>query len=417
MKTAKKIFAAVFLLAFTLVLLSCGGGKNYTNSLKLSASYEGKEFIKDGIGKVELYSTVDGDTAWFKSAGTEIKIRFSCVDTPESTGAIEPWGKAASTFTSNILKKAHTLVLQAQDGKAATLDSTGTRYLAFVWYQLQEADDFRNLNLELVEEGYSKSKVDSTALYQDDFNSAATAAMKRKAYVWSSEQDPNYDYGTGQLMTIKEVCEQAADYYGRRVNFEAFVSRIDNNYAYVQNDVDGETYGMLVYLGYDQNLLAAFKKGNKLRVHGFVQEYNGLYQISGCIYDRFEKGSTDSKWDQYVRVLATGQQVEAKEITATELNNKTVKMRTFVTLKDLTVTDIYSGSEIVGDSISKQMTVTCTVNGQKVQLRTSALYDNARPITENDFRNKLISSVSGIVTEYQNVYQLQIVSFGDVVFA
>ena len=71
-----------------------------TDALKLSASWEGKDFVKDGIGEVTVSQFVDGDTAHFKTKnGEKVTVRFSGVNTPESTYKVEPWGFAASKYT------------------------------------------------------------------------------------------------------------------------------------------------------------------------------------------------------------------------------------------------------------------------------------------------------------------------------
>ena len=71
-------------------------------------SGESRDFFVDGIGQVELRNTIDGDTAHFNSIGHDgteyIKTRFYGIDTPESTGQIQLWGKSASKFTSEKLK-------------------------------------------------------------------------------------------------------------------------------------------------------------------------------------------------------------------------------------------------------------------------------------------------------------------------
>ena len=106
MKYVQKGLGVLLLFAMGLILFSCGDKTvDYTSKLKLTNDFAGKEFVKDGIGQVTLYEKVDGDTAWFLSGNTEVKIRFTSVDTPESTGQIEAWGKAASNFTGNILDK------------------------------------------------------------------------------------------------------------------------------------------------------------------------------------------------------------------------------------------------------------------------------------------------------------------------
>lgn len=417
MKSIKKFCLLAICLLFSLVVVSCGNNKvDFVEKLKLEDSYSGKEFLKDGIGEVELFSTVDGDTAWFKTGGVEIKIRFVSVDTPESTGQIEPWGKAASNFTSEILLKAKKIVLQAHDGVAAELDSTGTRYLAFVWYSLDGMSELRNLNLELVQEGFSKSKVTEGSLYQNEFNSAATQALENKLHVYSNEDDPDYDNGAGAELTIKEVYLNAEQYLGSRVNFEAVVTRKDGNYTYVENEVDGKKYGILVYLGYQAILHQCFKVGYKLRVHGFVQEYNGKYQISGCLYDPFEYGSTSDAYQKFVRVLEKNVEVTPTNITAAQLNGGEIAERTFVSIDNLKVTKITSSNQIVDDNFAKEMTLICTVGSSTVQIRVSELYIGGSPITESYFKNKTISNLKGIVDTYYGTYQIRLVSLDDVNF-
>ena len=299
---------------------------------------------------------------------------------------------------------------------AAELDSTGTRYLAFIWYSIDGVSELRNLNLELVQEGYSKSKVTEGSLYQDEFNAATTQALDLKLHVYSNEPDPDYDDGAGAELTIKDVYLNAKDYLGCRVNFEAIVTRKDGNYTYVENTVDGKTYGILVYLGYQTILHQCFKVGNKLRVHGFVQEYNGQYQISGCLYDPFEYGSTSSAYEKFVRVLEKNVEVVPTVITASELNNGSICERTCVTINNLKVTKITSSNAIVDDTFAKEMTLTCTVGTSTVQIRVSELYIGGSPITETYFRNKTISSLTGIVDIYNGTYQIRLVSLDDVKF-
>lgn len=417
MKIVKKLLLSVIGIFALFTVIACQKDNfiDYADKLKLQNSYEGKEFVKDGIGEVTLYNAVDGDTAWFTSGGNQIKIRFTSVDTPESTGQVEAWGKAASEFTADILNSAEKLVLEAHDGKKATLDSTSTRYLGFVWYRTSSTSDFRNLNLELVQNGYSISKVTEGSIYQTEFNTAATQALSKKLHVYSKDPDPDFDYSAGAELNIKQLNENAADYLGRRVNFEAIVTRKDNNYAYVQNVVDGETYGMLIYLGYSSTLGYAFKEGYRLRIHGFVQEYNGMYQISGCLYDLFEFGSTDTKYEKFVRVLSKNADYEALSVSASDLNSGKIGQRVLVKMENLLVQNISQSSEIVGDSFAKEMTLTCVTSGTTVQLRTSALYADGVPVGESYFKNKTLKSVMGIVTIYNNIYQIKIVSISDVV--
>ncbi|MFD2443937.1 thermonuclease family protein [Bacillus sp. CGMCC 1.16607] len=55
--------------------------------------------------KATLEKCTDGDTATFSINGKSYKTRFLYIDTPESTKQIEPYGKEASKFTCQFLKK------------------------------------------------------------------------------------------------------------------------------------------------------------------------------------------------------------------------------------------------------------------------------------------------------------------------
>lgn len=66
---------------------------DYVSQVHLAMEYSGKAFLTDGIGQVTLTQKVDGDTAHFKQISGStltIKGRYNCIDTPESTGMVEP---------------------------------------------------------------------------------------------------------------------------------------------------------------------------------------------------------------------------------------------------------------------------------------------------------------------------------------
>ena len=85
---------------------------------------------------VAVESFVDGDTAYF-TFPTELagegprKGRFLAVNTPEITGKVEEYGKAAAAFTREKLESAVSILLESDDGEWH-LDSTGERYLVWV---------------------------------------------------------------------------------------------------------------------------------------------------------------------------------------------------------------------------------------------------------------------------------------------
>ena len=74
---------------------------DYSDQVHLQLDYQGKDFFKDGVTQVARVFPIDGDTAHFDPIGytadTErIKARFYGIDTPESTGDVQPWGVPAS---------------------------------------------------------------------------------------------------------------------------------------------------------------------------------------------------------------------------------------------------------------------------------------------------------------------------------
>lgn len=157
--------------------------KNH-DQVKMDFEYEGKSFINDGIGEVELVRSTDGDTARFRDiiTGETFSLRFLGIDTPESTIEKDPWGKAASDYTKKKLENADTIVLEAE---GARTENYG-RYLGFVWV------DGVLLNLQIVEEAYSNSTL-SKSKYAEYFSlaSAHAQATGRRFY---GEIDPGYDY-------------------------------------------------------------------------------------------------------------------------------------------------------------------------------------------------------------------------------
>ena len=233
------IFAAITLLLTGCDKVNPGSGSTpggtsatpYTDKLNFAQadSLEGKRFASDSTdsssfdhyGYVTLRSCTDGDTANFvqkdyvdsSNKPITIKTRFLGVNTPESTAKVEPWGKKASLFTKHILEEAQAKADEetAASGKQVynialitdvavhgERDSSGNRWLAFVWYRLGSNAKWRNLNLELVEQAYSKNQlfVDSSICdYRQSFVKAEEAAKAAGSRV-HGEVDDGYDYTT-----------------------------------------------------------------------------------------------------------------------------------------------------------------------------------------------------------------------------
>lgn len=240
----------LFLLSFTLI--GCNDEElpkeintDYTDALKLEGDYVNKSFLDYGIGEVTLTQVVDGDTAHFIDKNNQrITARFLAIDTPESTGRIEAWGKASSLFVRDILiaaKENGNIVLESEEiGKKAEIDTTGKRYLAYVWYRLSPNEDFRLLNLEIVEQCYSKFTSDtSSSKYGTTFNLAHLKSYDLQKRVYG-ERDPNFDYSNEVFeVTIAEIKNHFEVYDGgSRLKLEAQVMRLSGDNLYLQDVVE-----------------------------------------------------------------------------------------------------------------------------------------------------------------------------------
>lgn len=238
----------------------------YTDELKLETPFENQRFLTKGIEEVTLLSSVDGDTAHFLDKDKEtIKIRFLGVNTPESTGKIAPWGKQASIFTKNKLVGAYSIVIEAEKiGVSPEADTTGTRYLGYVWYKTTENDEYRLLNLEIIENCFSFFTGDSENLkYGEPMRDAYIEKSATKLRVFGTK-DPNYDYDTTIIeITIGELKNNYSDYTtGTKLKVTARVIRTVGNAAYVEdldasfNEETGKTEkaGIFVYHSFNANL-------------------------------------------------------------------------------------------------------------------------------------------------------------------
>ena len=170
-----------------------------TYGLKMDFDYAGKNFEKDGIGEVRLNKVVDGDTmSVYSGSYQSITIRFLGIDTPESTGAIQAWGKASSAYAKEVLYSAYSIVLEAEGEER--MDSNGKRWLAWVWYKPTADSDYRLFNLEEVELGYAKYSQKVTSKYHEVMKKASDNAKATEKRVWG-ELDPNFNYSKDTIET------------------------------------------------------------------------------------------------------------------------------------------------------------------------------------------------------------------------
>ena len=134
--------------------------------------------------KVKFSKCSDGDTAKFIVGSEEKTVRFLAIDTPEiahtKDEVDEPFGKEASEYTCNVLKKAQTIYLE-YDGNSDKEDKYG-RILAFV-----HVDD-ELLEAKLIEKGYAKvAYIYGDYAYVEELRELELKAKNKKLGIWSEE--------------------------------------------------------------------------------------------------------------------------------------------------------------------------------------------------------------------------------------
>lgn len=301
------IFVAVVLLAG---LLACEEDNNtkldmnvvysdITNSCKLTLDYENGHFFNTGVGKAELRSVADGDTASFAlEDGTYFRIRFYGIDTPESTGKVQKWGKAASMFTKAALENAYEIVIESSTGKEPVTDSYGERYLGYIWYRNSATDEFKNLNLHLVENGYSQNNCQNTINYKyySYFEKAEKFAEKGKLRTWGHDKDELFS-DKAIATDLRELNKDIYAFYneelavGSKISFDAIMIALSvgdsgTHMWTAAQIIDGVVYTFDIYGGYDSSTVnsSCLKVGNLYHVEGYVDNYYGKFQINGLAY-------------------------------------------------------------------------------------------------------------------------------------
>lgn len=300
----------------------------YSDLVKLKLDYKGRDFLKDGIAEVALQRHVDGDTSRVRLLdengepyGASLLCRYDGINTPESTGDIQDWGFAASRFTKHLTEGAAHIVISSNYNEYHVPDMDGNgRYLVYVWVTTEEnptLDDFKMVNLMLVEAGLSPAQGVSDSIYSDYFYDADFKAQCEGNYIWSGEVDPENPDDETYSTTIQELVEnkrtivdeetgeeelvdfdwtpEATDTETTvyQVSFECYVAASyfdggDNAYVYMDYP-DYETgemrrYGLYIFGGYS-SYLPLRHPGWHLRVIGTITEFGGNLQITNFKYN------------------------------------------------------------------------------------------------------------------------------------
>ena len=447
----KRIWSVLLVLCMLLSLLAaCDSGSETPTEPKtelVDYAVEAKLDFDSDTAKCQLTvadikNYVDGDTTHFYvptsvSENGVLKARYLAVNTPESTGKIEVWGKKASSFTKSKLSSATEIVLES-DNHVWNFDSTGGRHLVWVWYKPEGSDTYRNLNIELLQNGLSIASKSGENRYGEICLAAINQAKNNKLHVHSNETDPDFYYGEALPVTLKHLRTNIELYENMKVAFEGVVTYEAPQTVYVE-EYDPETdmyYGMTVYYGY--NLAGAgleiLQKGNRVRIVGSVQYYAtaGTWQVSDIKYVDMRPNDPNN-----VQLISTGHEASNRVTEPSVFNNTTVDIEVMNSLEDAEDTTVKTfdyahlslGASVsfenirVGsvyttsneESASKgAMTLTCRQFAEMISVRTVVLYDdNGELITAEAYEGKTIN-VRGIVDYYNGSYQIKVFSKDDI---
>lgn len=416
--------------------------------------------------KVKVKSYIDGDTTHFETTdGTTIgeldyvKARYLSINTPESTGVIEPWGKKASNYTKEHLMEATEIIIES-DTANWDLDSTGGRYLLWVWYKTAEDTEFRNLNLEILQEGLAYGSSVSSNVYGEIALKALEQAKLLKLHVHNrTAKDPDFYYGGAIELTLKELKASiswdseknryVSPYDGMLVKFEAVVAKQDDVTIFVEEyDADTDMYlGMQIFAGYSYSRMSDFIIGNRVSIVGKMSYYeNGkTYQISSLECDIL-----DPTWEGGCRVISTGNPASYRELDLDVLlkekvtvevkeekedaNGEIVEIYTnkefdyaafahysTATIKNLTVKSVSTTTNPSSQS-KGALTITCQdENGNIFKVRTDTkltqeVGGQMVDVTAADFPAGTVITVKGIIDFYDDNYQIKVFTFSDITF-
>lgn len=445
MNNIKRISAIVLLICVVLTsLVACGekpagnggdAGKFIDYAAQAKLDMNGANYTTE----VTVKQLIDGDTTHFHISdssfdGNIIKARYLAVNTPESTGQIEEWGKAASNYTKEALSSATSIVLESEDG-AWNADSTGERYLVWVWYQTEEGGEYRNLNLELLQNGLAIASATSSTKYGQLGMKAIDQAKAHKLKMYSGEKDPDYYYGDCIELTLKELRANPEKYTNKNVAFTGVITKNKGQQVYVEA-YDEETdmyHGIAVYYGFNlkYGMGDILKPGNKVRIVGSMQYYEAgdSYQIANLDYDMMDPKNPDKiqlleKGHSPAFVLTTAEKFAKGKVSVTVLENDEEVMKEFdyadlaigssISMKNLTVKSVYTTNN--GGDNDGAMSITCKSGNTQIVVRTTVLTDASGKLIKADrFEGKTID-VKGVVDTYDGKCQIVLLSMDDVKF-
>lgn len=319
--------------------------------------------------EVTVASFIDGDTTHFTVPeslvpGGLLKARYLAVNAPECTGKIEEYGPAAARFTRERLENAQSILIESDDDRL-NLDSTGGRYLVWVWYRESEDAPYRNLNIELLQNGLAVPYSASKNRYGETCVAAVSQAKNQKLGLFSGQKDPDFYDGDALEVTAKQLREHPEAYAGKKVAFSGVVTMNWAHCVYLE-DYDEETdrvYGMQVYYGYNLSGggLEILRVGNRARVVGVVSYYEAgsAWQVSDVSYRMMRPDDPDN-----LKKLDEGLSPAYAPVTIAQLDS--LSLASSVSLENLRVTQ---ASTVESDDSAYNGALNLTVEQDGLSLR------------------------------------------------
>ena len=421
---------------------------DYVDQVRLDMNSATKKYTQANF--IRMY--IDGDTTHFNVPVSEdhpegvLKARYLAVNTPESTGQVEPYGKVASNYTHDTLQAAidnggAVLVESDTDDAKWNNDSYG-RTLAWVWYKPAANAEWRNLNLELLQKGYGYGSSASDNRYGEECLAALNQAMQAKLIVHSQLADENYYYGEAKEITLKELRTNFEAYELVKVAFEGYVTSRYDGTSYVQayDEEDGIYYGIAVYYnGSVSKILQALAPGSHIRVVGTAQDFNGTWQVSGLTYNIVnskDPNNTKKVDDETGNVqpmaltipeFNANKTVNAYDSSAGDHLPKTYKMHQLLVGTAVSMQNLYVYKTYTTESGTSKGAISLycrDAQGNEITVRTEILYKwneslgRNEIVTADEYEGKWISAI-GIVDWYNynnhNEYQLRVLDYSNIV--
>ncbi|MBE5889150.1 MAG: hypothetical protein E7283_10070 [Lachnospiraceae bacterium] len=441
-KIMKKL-SLILILCFAITLLGgCDGNANPSENPGASQNGPGEVVDYAASVKLDMSSStaktevtvktfVDGDTTHFHVPTSVmpsgvLKARYIAINTPESTGKIEEWGKKASKFTKEKLSSATSIVIES-DTATWDADSTGDRYLVWVWYKTADSEEYRNLNIEILQEGLAIASNSANNKYGTTCIAAIDQAKSLELNTYSGEKDPDYYYGDCVELTLKELRTNTNAYNGMKVAFSGVVTLNNGNNSVYVEEYDEETgmyYGFAIYYGFNLSGkgLEILNVGNEVRIVGSLQYYEtgGTWQIADLNYRVMKPNDPNN-----IQLLGSGKEGAFVKTDADTFKNGKVEVlvgeekKTFnyaelalgttISMENLKVVDVYTTTNEESSS-NGAMTLTCQVGGTTIDVRTTVFRDaDGKLITEDAYLGKTID-VRGIVDYFSGDYQIKVFS-------